>query len=355
MLPIPPITLLQNYVQNGLLSSSARGDLLLFSYTQRCVFERIWDPVTQVARGLILNQNSGEVIARPFPKFFNVNETEQTTLESLPIEPPEITEKLDGSLGILYWFENEPYISTKGSFWSDQAKWASQFLAGKKISNRLPRHLTLLFEIIYPENRIVVDYGEKKELILLAAVETSNGKELPYTQLQELAQELRFELVPRHTLSITELLEQLKNLPSSREGFVVRYTSGLRVKFKGEEYLRIHKFISHLNPKSMWEQMHSGIVSQEYLVQIPEEFRAWSLEVQKELETAYAQEKTRLVQLFEQRPEFTERKDLAEWVKNHHPKDAPAFFSLLDQKETAFDRLIMQRIKPKIAPSLSEE
>jgi hypothetical protein len=38
------------------------------------------------------------------------------------------------------------------------------------------RHLTFCFEIIYPENRIVLDYGNDEKLVLLGTFD-KNGKE----------------------------------------------------------------------------------------------------------------------------------------------------------------------------------
>lgn len=114
---------------------------------------------------------SGNVVARPFQKFFNYEELQPS---DIPTDLPfEIFEKMDGSLGILYWIGDEPFIATRGSFSSDQAIHASS-LVNKRfrelgISKRdLIPNATYLFEIIYPENRIVVDYGSDDTLFLLA-------------------------------------------------------------------------------------------------------------------------------------------------------------------------------------------
>ncbi|MEK7486958.1 MAG: T4 RnlA family RNA ligase [Planctomycetota bacterium] len=352
---IPLLNIFQDYVQKGWLSSSIRDNLILFTYTQKCVFERNWDPITRMARGLILDQNTGAIVARPFQKFFNLNEVPETALEKLPLESPEITEKMDGSLGILYWLNGNPRIATKGSFTSEQASWASHFLEQKGIHLLIPQGVTLLFEIIYPENRVVVNYGTRQSLVLLGAIEIQSGREWPYSQLVPLAKTLSLEVVPSHTISLSTLLEILKTLPSDREGFVLRYSSGLRVKFKGDEYLRIHKLISHLNPKTFWEQMSDGKVSPVFLEGIPEEFRVWALSVVQELELAYQEENRRLQQLYQQIPSFPERKDFAAYVIKQYPLESKALFSLLDQREKNLDAMIHQRIKPKPAPIRGEE
>lgn len=75
----------------------------------------MWNHATLTCRGLIAD-SEGTILARPSTKFFNLEQVEQ-----LPDEPFEVYEKLDGSLGILYWLDDEPYISTRGSFESPQS------------------------------------------------------------------------------------------------------------------------------------------------------------------------------------------------------------------------------------------
>lgn len=67
--------------------------LQLFIYTPRCVYDDGWDEFTVMARGLILDEVAGQVIATPFPKFFNVGERRG----DVPDLPFEAFEKLDGS------------------------------------------------------------------------------------------------------------------------------------------------------------------------------------------------------------------------------------------------------------------
>lgn len=78
--------------------------LAIYNYGQKAQFDGIWDDVTCKTRGLIVNQATGEVVARPFEKFFNYATSfrPETQPENLPPFLPEVTEKLDGSLGVLY-------------------------------------------------------------------------------------------------------------------------------------------------------------------------------------------------------------------------------------------------------------
>lgn len=104
-----------------------------------------------ISSGLICDLD-GEIIERPFEKFFNIEEHNH----SLPDLKFEIYEKLDGSLGILYFLEGIPYIASRGSFDSPQAIKATSMLHGqyKNSVSKLNKDKTYLFEIIYPDNNI---------------------------------------------------------------------------------------------------------------------------------------------------------------------------------------------------------
>src|SRR5689334_6486551 len=106
-----------DWKQYGEVNVSFHGDLILFNYSQMAQFQRRWNWFERNSRGLILNVKTGEVVARPFAKFFNYG-------EEMPADDNEIvsiTEKMDGSLGILYREDGQFKIATRGSFISDQA------------------------------------------------------------------------------------------------------------------------------------------------------------------------------------------------------------------------------------------
>ena len=273
------IAKLDKRVAERLISKATKGDLAIYCYTPKCVYEREWDEYTKMARGLIVNLKTGQIVARPFPKFFNLNETEETKLENLPMEEPEITEKLDGSLGILYRDAGEYFVTTKGTFYSEQGVWATEYFRkqfGDSATLKIPDGLTILFEIIYPENRIVIDYKGLKELFLIGAIEIKTGKDYSYRELEEFAKRFGFSLVPRKPLTIKQIQEMIDKLPADEEGFVASYSNGLRIKIKGSEYLKIHRILSNLSILSIWESLKEGKFNDEFVGKIPEEFREWT-------------------------------------------------------------------------------
>lgn len=240
--------------------------LLLYVYTERCVYDGAWDETTVLARGLILDPASERVVATPFPKFFNAGERGET----LPDLAFETTEKLDGSLIIVFHHGGRWRTATKGAFDSSQALWAQERLDRLDLSGLTPG-TTYLAEAVYPENRIVVHYREAA-LVMLAAYAES-GEELSYRALTEVGASLGWRLAGRHDFSsVSDLLSRAKSLPRTEEGFVIRFANGHRVKVKGDEYKRIHALISRVTPLAMWEVMAAGDDLEAIRRELPEEF-----------------------------------------------------------------------------------
>jgi RNA ligase len=140
------LEILQKYHEEGLLHKQTHPtlDLTIWNYSPKVQYEKLWDDITIQCRGLVTN-SKGEIVARPFKKFFNY---EEHTPEDIPNENYVVYEKMDGSLGILFNYENEWILATRGSFTSPQA------IKGKELLEKYPlgklnKNNTYLFEIIY--------------------------------------------------------------------------------------------------------------------------------------------------------------------------------------------------------------
>lgn len=118
------LTDLQTMLDGGYIARRQHptAPLMIYNYTARAQYDNVWNAATLACRGLICDL-AGKVVARPFPKFFNLDQ-----VTTLPDEPFEVYEKLDGSLGILYWLDGQPCIATRGSFDGEQARWATQWI-----------------------------------------------------------------------------------------------------------------------------------------------------------------------------------------------------------------------------------
>ena len=332
---------IDSYVDQRYISKTKHPteDLYIYNYTQNAQFDKMWTPETEMCRGLILS-GDGEIIARPFPKFFNLGEREDEVIDTVGVK---IYEKLDGSLGILYWIGDKPYIATRGSFESDQAKKATEMIQAmpEHIHNYLRDNIdrTFLFEIIYPSNRIVVDYGDEEKLVLLAVIDTNTKEELDVAEVQGL------DVVKRCTM-FCDNLEQLKDTDEdNKEGYVIVWPDGKRLKIKFAEYVRLHRLVTGVNSRRIWECIKLGVGVAEMLDRVPDEFFQWVKETEKEIRTNHAAIISEAHELIKKRKyNEMDRKKAAKEIISKYRNISSVIFSMLDGKDT--DALVWKMVKP---------
>ena len=332
---------LMGAVAAGNVSTKREGELALFTYTRSCVYDNAWDDFSLMARGLILNEKREQVIATPFPKFFNVGERD----EPIPDQPFETFEKLDGSLIIAFWGGFEWCTATKGSFSSEQALWANLQLRKLRTSGLL-RETTFLFEAIYPENRIVIRYLEPK-LVLLAAYDDF-GYEYPYNELLYNAEAMGCELAKRHEYaSVSELLEKAETLPGDEEGFVLRFKDGHRLKVKGAEYRRLHALIHRVTPLALWEAMRSGDDLKKFRKDLPEEFWEDFDRIEGKLSAGYTGLLTEMTKILIKLQDKSD-KEVGLALKDYPPELRRLIFPLRRHSvsDPKTQRLLYQQIRP---------
>lgn len=332
---IPTLDQIHDYHARKLISIRPMDDLIICNYTPRCTYSQAWDDATMTCRGLILRLDRPwpdatqieEVAALPFPKFFNLGEGGRYPTSELV----DVTEKMDGSLGILYRHKGEYRIATRGAFDSKQALWATEYLNSRHFTllHTIPDQWTLLFEIIYPGNRVVVDYGERKDLVLLGIRDRFTGEEVD--DLVCIATSRGFSLPSRYSGGLAWWVEQSKTLDANFEGWVCRFADGSRFKIKGKGYLEVHKLLNGLSPKRVLDQMIAGTY-EEWIESIPEEFteevRDWHCQL---LETAETIEE-RVFAFFESAPKET-RKEFAIWVQRVCPEFRVHMFLRFDGRD----------------------
>lgn len=342
----------EKLVEEGYLRKVESGPLVLYNYTDKCTYGKKWDSkYTRDARGIIFEKSTGNLVAKPFPKFFNLGEMEETALLNLPVDSSySTTDKIDGSLGIIYHYNGELHVATRGSFNSEQAVKAKEILKNYRQEWLIPG-ATYLVEIIYPENKIVVDYAGEEVLVLLGAYRGDNEHSREY--LETIGELTGIPLAQEYSHTIEEMIELKKTMPKDEEGFVVRFANGLRVKIKGDEYLRIHKLISTMSPISFWESMKDGVVNKDYVVQLPEEFRQEFEPIIQSLEDTYANtlreikdDVKRLPVLDLSTKENAKTLGLLIHSENHGLTHPGAMFLFLLNRKEALDKYIMKSLRP---------
>lgn len=311
--------------------------LSIYNYSVGAQFMPIseWTETMKDCRGLILDAQ-GEIVARPFRKFWNYEQV----LDQIPNEPFTVWEKLDGSLGIVCWYGDDLVVSTRGSFESDQARWARNHM---KDASGIERGLTYLFEIVFPENRIVVDYGDRRDMPLLAVLDAEGNDHPAFNEWPASK--------ARHFEGLTELNTLASLAYPGEEGFVVRWASGFRAKVKFEEYKRLHRLITSCSTRTIWDLLRNGKDTTELLERVPSEFGQWVRDQIRELTEHHNGLMDSAHGCFASAPKEGTRKEFADYAKQQ--QNPGLLFLLYDKRQ--IEEQSWKLVEPKWATPFRAE
>lgn len=324
-------------------------DLYIYKYSRLAQYENIWEtyPLAMMCRGLILDSEYN-IISRPFSKFFNFEEIGTSIkFQEIPNTPFKVYDKLDGSLGISYFVDGVPYIATQGSFTSEQAIKATEILHTKykdSLKSMHPKE-TYLFEIIYPENRIVLNYGNLEDIILLRVIDTF-GNENDAEQYKSFGFNV-VECLGEYN-NISEI-HKLKNLDiENKEGYVLVFSGNFRVKVKFETYIKLHKVITGTSTIDIWECLKNKISLDVLIEDIPDEFYDFIKSEVYSLNQEYSRVENEYKKLFENLDVSRSRKEIAEEIISLRNLGyySSILFCMLDNKD--YSEYIWNLIKPDL-------
>lgn len=314
---------LQPHIEKGDLvvnvGQGEREGLKLVTYSKTYQYEHNsvrWESLVQHCRGIIFDATDNyKIVALPFSKFFNYGEggihypSEDAKIDA-------IYTKDDGSLFYAFFHHNKWHGTTRGSLNSDIGLIGQQMLDNIDKSSWNPQ-FTYLFELIYPENRIVRDYGDMRNLIYLGmrnvrdgkmffGLEQSNIYHTPYSN------KWAFE-------SQQAMIDWLNTRKGTEfEGFVVHFSDGSIFKFKSEDYMRLHRIIAQFTFKRVLEavQMHQ---EEEIRKALPEELIPEFDSYVEMINAKIHEVIVRVVDVVNMAPKNT-RREFALWLQTYHKK-----------------------------------
>ena len=330
-------------VDDGFLSVKVHPtderDILCYTPKASYTNDAFNNPAVRHSRGLIVD-HSGSILARPWSKFFNCN---QEGADKIDLdEPVVVMDKADGSLGVLY-FNGEGYsLATKGSFTSEQSRHGTSVWNAKyegKVEP-LPGY-TFLFEIVYRENKIVIDYGDMDDLVLLGAVEIDTGF---YYASDKASAMLGWTGQIAKVFPYKTLREALEAPPrENAEGFVILAADHKRmVKYKYEDYLYLHRMVSNLTPRTVWERLYNKESVSDIVGSYPDEFQDEVTEYIDKIKVEFSDYIFQVALVYDSMKHIASQKDFAQEALKY-PYSAELF--LLRQNKDIF-QTVMKRIYP---------
>ncbi len=202
--------------------------------------------IRRECRGLIFNSETGNILSRPYHKFFNMNEYPETQVSALVEKCLKYDHvylsKLDGSMIRPLVLNNQVKWATKMGF-TDVADQCASFIKTSHydyngfalLCHKL--NFTPIFEWISPDNRIVISYP-KSELVLTAIRDNIDGT---YYNAKDIMSKMSYNIpTVSEDVNYHGSLSDLQKI-SEIEGVVIRFSDGHMVKVKTEWYVTLHK------------------------------------------------------------------------------------------------------------------
>lgn len=85
---------------------------------------------------------------------------------------------MDGPLGLLFCYRGQWRAASRGSFVSRQTHLADQLLRSQ-YSDPLDSSLTYIYDLIHPDNHVLVAYKSRAEMVLLEAYQKDGSEVFP--------------------------------------------------------------------------------------------------------------------------------------------------------------------------------
>lgn len=329
-------------VKAGNVTMSSVGNLSIFKYTADCHKKGNWNEWNIQARGIIFDDKSN-IICRPMPKFFNLGERPESSIDNLPDSAYIVYEKLDGSCGNAYLNDGKIYVATPGSMESEQAmfatEWINYYLFCRHQKGEFAaelEHCTPIFEIIWKDNpgANVVNYGDRNELVLLA-IRLHNGEEISPHMVDSFAVKYGFARPAEYNIEVANDMD--KHIEKNAEGYVIYYPStGLRVKVKSDLYKMLHKMLDQLSPKGILEliQGREFRVVHKTLEECSPELAKQADDIAANLRRKMWDIKEEAVSYWQQVKDMASRKEQAMFIQKHAPQKVWGLvFALIDNRD----------------------
>jgi RNA ligase len=321
------------------------ADLETFGYDEDLGLHNML--IRRECRGLVFD-DSGRLVARPYHKFFNVGEREETDLSVIDLSVEHsVLDKLDGSMVFPVVLGGALRLHTKSGI-TDTAMRAEVFLAAR------PRYVefmleldregrTPIFEWCSRQDPIVVDYPVD-EMVLTAIREKHTGRYIGARTLCSVAAHWEIPVVgSRESVHPTQkhsLISRVRAQPEG-EGVVVRFSNGEMLKIKADDYVLKHGVIGRFSTRRSHTKAILGDLLDDILPLLPPFRRDDLLRYQVELDRGIASWRAHAIRVMNEivrevepsKDPAEQRKRFAQAIKREDRRIHHLLFAMLDGGE----------------------
>ena len=262
---------------------------------------------------------------------------------------------------ILFYYDNQWITATRGSFTSEQSIKGMEILKKNYKLETFEKSVAYIGEVIYPENRIVVNHGKAEKVMFISTVpnlvypwhddnECHWTRSLSYFKMSGIKKKHIVETKQYFNFD-NKLCKDLKKLNTkNKEGFVLRFfPSNFRMKIKFEDYINLHRIVSGISNVAIWEQLKDGKSFDDLIKMVPDEFFDFVKKTESDLKSEYKTLENEYKIIFKKIKKSVDnedRKSFAEQAKKY--KHPTLLFKMLD-----YDDYLWKVIRPEYKKPLN--
>lgn len=298
----------------------------------------IYDGFYRECRSLVIDIRNEIIVLSPFKKFRNLNEGQENTIENVnrmisTCKSFEVSNKLDGSMQSASFYNGEIVMAGSQAIDMNES-WRLQdgyrmLMENEGYISMVKSHpsLTFIFEYISLKDAHVVKYKKEQEgLYLIGVRDKRNGKICSYKEVLHFAKQYKVKTTSVFNKNMEDVMNDIKKYKSNEmEGFVLNI-DGFMLKVKCDDYVQIHKTISHMSSTNGIIKAIADDNFDDFISKIPEAYKERIWEVAKIIFeylyriNKYVKEQTQICTFLSQ-----SKKDFMIYVNKKYPKNIKGY------------------------------
>jgi hypothetical protein len=198
----------------------------------------------------------GNPVSLSFKKFFNWDEAPDIYPAPSNLENAKLMEKLDGSTLIISRYKGHTVIRTRGTVDVRKQDNGHEIDVLREKYNKFFEFIEALdttpvsyiFEWLSPTNRIVLDYGDEPDMVLIGVIFHNDYSLMTQDGVSTVASQLQLRRPKTYSYNSVEEMKQSIEVLRDQEGLCVYYGDGQQIrKVKSAHYLFLHRAKSEIS------------------------------------------------------------------------------------------------------------
>ena len=256
----------ENFIEENI---DAITQLSIFNYRKGCKNIDKIKPYL-ICRGLVIHVPTKRLVAIPMKGFCGYKHSDNILSNN---DNVQATLKMDGSLIIVFIWEGRLHVTTRRRMNSEQALWAKDWLINNVDIDLFKPNHTYMFECIYKNNRVVINYCFDGLILLTVNKFNPNPNycydfiEFTYEERLNLALDLGVPTMYQF-IGLVQSFIDFKPTFLINEGWVIRSNNGRRVKIVTDEYKKCSDITEEIHPLNIWKIIYRRHLN-EFIEKLP--------------------------------------------------------------------------------------